>query len=90
MGDRMPEVGEAVVFHDSMGVGHNALVVCSHTETCVNLVHVSSNEEEKDRQGRQIRRESSCQHISLMGGVHGNYWRYPEETPNEYSPPAAT
>jgi hypothetical protein len=90
MGKRMPEVGKTVVFHDSKGVGHEALVVCVHFEECINLVYVSGDESRQDVNGRQIERESSCQHKSVVGGVHGQYWRFPDEEPNEYSQPAQT
>ena len=90
MGKRMPKVGEVVIFHDSKGEGHNALIVCVHFEECVNLVYVSSDESRTDQQGRQIERDSSSQHKSVVGGVHGNYWRFLDEEPNKYSAPAAT
>lgn len=90
MGQRMPEVGKVVFFHDSRGKEHEALVVLVHHETCINLVYVSSDESRQDSNGRQIERDSSSQHKSMMGGVHGNYWRFPDEKPNTYSPPAAT
>lgn len=90
MGERMPEIGEVVIFHDAHGKEHKALVCCVHHETCINHVYVSSDPSRQDTNGRQIERDSSSQHKSMMGGVHGNYWRFPDEEPNVYSDPAAT
>jgi hypothetical protein len=87
---RMPEVGQHVVFHDAKGVGHDALITCVHFEECVNLVFVSGDESRQDTNGRQIERDSSSQHKSVVGGVHGHYWRFLDEEPNEFSVPAAT
>lgn len=83
------EVGDVVVYHDPRGEAHNALVTCVHNRApyyCVNLVLVSGNEDDRDQYGRQTRRVTSVLHGSNMG-VHGNYWRRPEEAPNPYTPP---
>jgi hypothetical protein len=89
MGERMPEVGKLVIFHDSRGVAHDALPTQVHFAECVCLVFVSSDESRQDSCGRQIERANSCQHKSVVGGVHGNYWRFPDEEPNEYSEPTS-
>jgi hypothetical protein len=86
--DRKADVGQVVVFHNARGVPHNALVTVAWTETCVNLVFVSGDEAKKDQYGRQIERETSVQHKSVQG-VHGNYWRFPDEEPNPYHEPAS-
>ena len=85
---RMPEIGEVVVFHDANGRPSNALVICVHSETCINLVRVEDDENRQDTYGRQIDRPTSISHGSREG-VHGFYWRYPEEEPNKYKSPIA-
>ena len=86
---RMPKVGDAVVYHDSKGVPHNALVTAAWSDTCVNVVMVSGDESQTDTYGRQIGRETSCQHKSVHE-VHGNYWRFADEEPIPYKPPVQT
>lgn len=83
---RMPKVGEAVVFHDPMGEGHDALATAVWSETCINLVFVSGDEARKDGFGRQIERDSSVTHVSVAG-AHGNYWRFSDEEEKPYTPP---
>jgi hypothetical protein len=85
---RTPEIGEFVVFHDSNGRPHNGLVLCVHSATCINLVHVESDEARQDTYGRQTDHPTSISHGS-QEQVHGFYWRYPEEEPNPYKEPLA-
>ena len=81
MAEHNVKVGEVVVYHDPVGKPHNALITTVHGPSCVNLVYVSSDSNKQDNYGRQIERQSSCCHAAMMG-VHGNYWRYPNEQPN--------
>jgi hypothetical protein len=85
MADRMPELGQLVIWHDSVGKSHHALVTAVWSKTCINVVFVSSDESRKDGYGRQIERQTSVQHKSIQ--PHGFYWRFPDEEPNPYVPP---
>jgi hypothetical protein len=79
----MLKVGGHVIFHDSVGVPHSALVTAIHgniMHPCINLVFVRS-EEYTDEYGRQIHRESSVVHKSSQE-AHGNYYRLENERPN--------
>lgn len=87
-GEKEMDVGDVVVFHDPTGEPRNALVTAVWSETCVNLVLVSSDDAMQDTYGRQIARKTSVSHKSTTP-VHGNYWRRLEEEPNAYTPPAA-
>lgn len=83
---RLAKPGDVVVYHDPKGVPHNALVTIAWTETCINLVLVSDDEEKQDTYGRQIERQTSMAHVD-GSTVHGFYWRWPDEEPNPYVPP---
>lgn len=87
--NRKPSVGDAVIFHDPKGNPHNALVTTVWSETLVNVVFVSDDENRQDSYGRQIERSTSLMHASVMN-VHGNYWRYADEEPRAYQAPAQT
>ena len=89
------KIGDHVVWHDSKGNPHNALVICNFGQTgrpaeegCINVVMASPDENEDDTYGRQIRRETSQVHKSRQN-AHGGYWRFPEEEPNPYVAPIA-
>ncbi len=87
---KKPEIGDAIVYHNEKGVGHNALITCVWGEYMINLTYVSSNESQKDDYGRQIIRESSVSMIGQPGHtVHGRYARYPHEEPVPYQAPQA-
>ena len=86
---RTPKVGQVVVYHDPRGKPHNALVTAIWSEHCINVVIVDPNEGSTDTYGRQIERHTSLQHASLAM-VHGEYWRFEDEEPNEYKPPLET
>ena len=88
MDDRVEEVevGTPVVFCDSTGNDHNALITANWGHGCVNLLHVSSDKEKQDSYGRQIERVTSLNHVS-DSDVHGFYWRFADEEPNPYKPP---
>jgi len=97
----MLKPGDFVIFHDTYGKAHNALLtnvfssgvgkdnVPFYDDTgCMNLVYVSENEAEIDNGGRQIKRASSVSHVSKTN-VHGYYWRKPDEQPNKPAPSMA-
>jgi hypothetical protein len=83
---RTPCVGQPVVWHDSVGKAHDAIVTVAWSPTMVNVVFVSSDEAKQDSYGRQIERATSCQHKSV-NQVHGYYWRFQDEEPNPYVAP---
>lgn len=76
--ERVPRVGDVVIFCDSSSVDHNALITAVWTPTCVNVVHISSDESKKDQYGRQIERPTSVQRMADWT-AHGNYFRFPDE-----------
>ncbi len=84
--ERTPKVGDPVVFVDEVGKDHNALITAAWTETCVNVVLVSSDESKGDSYGRQIERRTSLSHRSTTP-VHGMYWCWPDEPRNPPIPP---
>jgi hypothetical protein len=76
--ERERKVGTHVIFVDSRGNPLDALVTAWHSETCINVVFVSSDELRRDNYGRQIEREpTSVCHVSQ--NPHGNYWKWPDE-----------
>ena len=80
---RMPEVGDHVMWHDELGNGFNALVICVFTSgpsgrPSINLVVVKSDASYEDSYGRQTERQTSQVHMSNQT-AHGMYWRFPEE-----------
>jgi len=79
--ERMPETGDAIVYHDSVGTPFNAVVICVWSVKLLNLVTIEDDPSRSDSYGRQIRRITSCSHKSVMA-VHGNYWRWADEDPN--------
>lgn len=84
------QIGDVVVYHDTKGKAHNALVTTAwgDDKSAINLAYVSGDDAERDQYGRQTKRESSVTHVS-RSGVHGRYWRKPDEEPNEYAAPSA-
>ncbi|MGE0131881.1 MAG: hypothetical protein AB7U82_27675 [Blastocatellales bacterium] len=89
--EQQPQPGDIVIYHDPKGVGHSALVTCVWTgapEPLLNVVYVSGDDARQDSYGRQLERSTSTMHKS-QSNVHGNYWRWPHEQPNAYTPPAA-
>jgi hypothetical protein len=75
---RLADLAEAVIFTDTKGQDHNALVTAVWGPTCVNLLWVSDDTDKKDQYGRQIERNSSVPHVS-MAGAHGYYFRFRDE-----------
>lgn len=52
--ERQPQPGDLVIYHDSKGVGHSALVTCtwsSKAHPLINLVYVSGDENRQDSYG---------------------------------------
>ena len=86
--DRTPKIGEPVVWHESDGTPVNAIVTAVWGPKCINVVVVSPDENKQDNYGRQIERRTSCSHKTLTG-VHGFYWRFPDEEATPYVPPQA-
>jgi len=85
----MVKIGQVVLFTDSMGRDHEALVTAVWTETCINVVYVSGDEARQDPYGRQTEHVTSVVH-ARVSGVHGFNWRMPGEAKPEYHPPLAT
>lgn len=83
---RVAKVGDVVIWHNSVGLPHKALVTAVWSPNCINLVVVSSDEKKTDDYGRQIERNTSSSHGAEMK-VHGFYWRFEDEEPNPYIPP---
>lgn len=52
----------------------------------INLVAVSLDDKKTDGYGRQIERYTSVMH-KAQSSVHGYYWRFEDETPNQYVAP---
>lgn len=84
--NRKAEVGGRVVWHDAKGKAHEALVTAVWSETCINLIFISSDESKQDSCGRQMERQTSATHKGTQK-VHGFYWRFEDEEPNPYVPP---
>jgi hypothetical protein len=78
-------VGGHVVFVDTNGVQHHALVTAIHGPIedvpCINLVIASGDPSRQDQYGRQTERHSSVVHRSTHR-AHGYYYMMPNETPN--------
>lgn len=86
MSGRLAKVGEMVIWHDSVGKPHNALVTAVWGASCINVVFISSDESRQDSCGRQMERQTSATHKESQR-VHGFYWRFTDEEPNPYIPP---
>lgn len=85
--ERKPTVGQHIIWHDAKGEQHDALVTTVWNAGMVNLVVVSSNENEQDNYGRQIKHETSVYHRSSQFAVHGRYWRFEDEEPVPFKAP---
>lgn len=90
-----PIVGDHVIFHDSRGVPHAAIVTAVWDQDTlidqpmINCVYVSSDPTKKDDYGRQIERATSCSHGGTNGACHGYYWRHADEEPNPVREPSS-
>jgi hypothetical protein len=83
---REVKVGGHVIWHDSVGTPHDAVVTAVWSQTCINVVFVSGDESKQDSYGRQIERATSCSYKTTMN-VHGFYWRFVDDEPNPYIAP---
>lgn len=81
-----PELGKVVVYCDSRGVDHDALITAVWSDTCINVIYVSSDATKQDSYGRQVERQTSCCYVS-PSWPHGNYWRFVGEAKLPYTPP---
>lgn len=80
------KIGESVVFTDTFGVEHAALLTNvfdngdpeKYPNPAVNVVYVTSDGAKTDGHGRQIERAASCCHRS-MSTVAGYTWRRSSE-----------
>jgi hypothetical protein len=84
------KVGEYVIYVDPVARQHKALVTAVHGDTCINAVYVSGDESKTDPYGRQIERQSSLSHRTVLGLAHGNYYMLPGEDPNPVRRPEET
>lgn len=80
---RIPEVGDHVIWHDELGNGFNALIICVFSgapgsQPSINVIAVKSDASYEDSYGRQTERQTSLVHMSNQS-AHGMYWRFPEE-----------
>ncbi len=83
------KLGDVVIYTDSRGIDHMAVVTCVWTDLCINVCFVSMDETRHDSYGRQIERETSVQHVSIAD-VHGRYYRLIGQEKRGYTPPQAT
>ena len=88
---RHPKVGDAVIYHDEEGKPHNALIKAVWDNggdwtydypPLVNLVFISGDKARQDSAGRQTEIVTSLSH-KHEHNVHGFYWRWEDEAPNE-------
>jgi hypothetical protein len=95
MGTRKLEVGHACIYHDEYSRPLPALVTAVHGDDwdeyvpSLNVVFVSPDPKRQDGCGRQTEHASSVVHKS-NAGTPGHYWRFADEEPIPYSPPAQT
>jgi hypothetical protein len=69
------KIGDAVTFIDSLRIERPALVTAVFSQSCINLVYVSDDQNQHDSYGRQIARNTSVAHKSLyQDQVFGNVW----------------
>ncbi len=72
------QIGDSVVFIDAERKEHQALVTAVWSDTCINLVFVSGDENRTDQYGRQLERHTSVTHASLQtgeGSPFGMCWK---------------
>jgi hypothetical protein len=74
-----PEVGQHVVYVDTSGKEHDALVTAVWSQVCVNVVFVNA-EKGNDQYGAQLDRYATSCSIWQPTSAHGNYWRYADQT----------
>lgn len=78
---KQANVGNPVIFVDAHGLQHNALVTAAWSESCVNLIYISPNEDRKDTYGRQTERQTSVVYKDRTP-AYGNYFMFPGDEPN--------
>lgn len=74
-----PNIGDRVIFVDSKGQDHEALVTNQfgapgEEEMSINCLFVSADESMTDQYGRQVVRVSSVPPQRYQS-AHGNYWK---------------
>lgn len=52
----MVKVGSVVKYFDEHNAEHNGLVTAVWSQDCINIVHVSNDENKQDQYGRQLER----------------------------------
>lgn len=87
--ERVPKVGETVIFTNPRAVDNMALVTAVWSPTCINVVFVSGDEDKKDQYGRQVERQTSVQRMADWT-AHGNYFRFLGEEKKQYKEPLET
>ena len=74
----IPQIGDAVIYTDEVGVEHDALVTVywggDHEGGAMNCVYVSGDPAKNDPYGRQLERASSVSRQSEHT-AHGRHWR---------------
>lgn len=84
----MVNIGDAVVYADSVRREHPALVTDVHSQSCINLVIISSDETKYDSYGRQTERYTSVGRHNQNGMQFGNSFRETTDEKPEYQAPA--
>jgi len=81
-----PAIGSAVLFTDSVGHDHLALVTNTFGTT-INLVYASEDVSRTDTYGRQLERATSVQHQGVAIHAPGMFWRGVTEEKREAAYP---
>ncbi len=69
------KVGDTVTFINEYRLEQPALVTAVWSDTCINVLFISRDENKTDSYGRQIERNTSVMHKSCQGEViFGNCW----------------
>lgn len=84
--ERIPKVGDSVIFTNPVGDDYTALVTAVWSPTCINVIYTSADETKKDQYGRQVERSTSVQRMADWT-AHGNYFRFHDEPKKEYKAP---
>lgn len=87
--DKMPEVGEAVIYCNPVGQDHNAIITAVWGVTCCNVVFVSGDPTKTDTYGRQIERQTSLQRVG-PNTTYGQYFRYADDEKIAVTAPVGT
>ncbi len=74
------KVGDSVIFIDSVRRRVPALVQAVHGNGgCINIVHVSTDDNRTDQYGRQTEHVTSISHHTDQHPTVGHCWCYPDE-----------